>query len=260
MAFEDGGFVHRPPSTLSGFPHVYPARVVPRREPRVHGRGPVHRVPLVGVSGEGVAGRRSLGLHVHRGLRVPGVGGEHRELGELGGEVPNLHHAGFSPRGDQRGPVRARANAVHRAVVRHLLHLDDRPVDRGDPAVFVVGIRLARVAVVVHVGSGLVHASGLLEPGQTHHREVVLVRDVSLGAGDCEERVGKPLSRVAQLVAQDVEGEARPVQLPRVQAVVDARVVLELLVGVHAVDAGPPHRGSDRSAALLPAVWFGHFF
>ena len=151
--------------------------------------------------------------------------------------------------------MRARANAVHRAVVRHLLHLDDRPVDRGDPAVVVVGIRLARVAVVVHVGGGLVHPSGLLEPGQTHHREVVLVRDVSLGAGDCEERVGKPLSRVPQLVAQDVEGEARPVQLPRVQAVVDARVVLELLVGVHAVDAGPPHRGSGRSGILLPAVW-----
>ena len=42
------------------------------------------------------------------------------------------------------------------------------------------------------------------------------------------------------------------------EAVVDGRVVLELLVGVHAVDAGAPHRGSGGNTVLFPAE-FGYF-
>ena len=61
---------------------------------------------------------------------------------------------------------------------------------------------------------------------------------------------------VAELVADDVEGEAGPIQLPRVQAIVHRRVVLELLVLVHAVHAGAPHLRALDGAVVHP-VGFG---
>jgi hypothetical protein len=94
------------------------------------------------------------------------------------------------------------------------LHLDNRSVHRRHPALVPLGIRfavIARVAVVVHLaffrGGCLVAAPpGLLKPRQTHHREVVLVRDIRLSSRDCEERMRKGFAVVAHLVAHDVEG------------------------------------------------------
>mmetsp|Transcript_133534 Transcript_133534/g.386527 ORF Transcript_133534/g.386527 Transcript_133534/m.386527 type:complete len:200 (-) Transcript_133534:51-650(-) len=99
---------------------------------------------------------------------------------------------------------------------------------------------LVVLLVVVVVVAVLAVLQRLVQVGPLHHVDAVVARLLRLGAGDDIGGHGVRGPLRTELIPQDVDAEAWPLDLRAMQHVVGSRLRLQLLPIAHAVDARSP--------------------